>query len=62
VSYSVHVFEDAGAGWRWHLKAGNGRTMATSGESYASAGNARRAARRMIATLRVPVTFHVDAR
>lgn len=36
-------FEDAAG--RWRLVAGNGEKVATSGESFASRGNAVRAAR-----------------
>ena len=38
------VFKDAGGKWRWRLRAGNGKTIATSGESFASHYNAVRAA------------------
>lgn len=34
-------------GWRWRLKARNGRIVADSGEAYASRPNALRAARRL---------------
>ena len=30
------VFKDLGGRWRWHAKAGNGRIVATSGESFAN--------------------------
>ena len=28
------TFQDFGGEWRWRLRAGNNRTIATSGESY----------------------------
>jgi uncharacterized protein YegP (UPF0339 family) len=62
VTRSMHVFEDVGSGWRWHLVAGNGRKIASSGESFDSRSNALRAARAIIALLRVPVVFHLDTR
>jgi uncharacterized protein YegP (UPF0339 family) len=34
-------------GWRWHLKASNGRVVADGGEAYASQSNAMRAAKRL---------------
>jgi uncharacterized protein YegP (UPF0339 family) len=43
----LDVFQDEGGRWRWHIFAGNGRRIATSGEDFASKGNARRAARGM---------------
>lgn len=39
------VFEDLAGKWRWRLRSGNGRIIATSGESFASHYNATRAAR-----------------
>lgn len=35
-------------GWRWRLKAANGRTVADSGEAYVRKANAERAARRLV--------------
>ncbi len=43
-------------GWRWRLRARNGKLIATSGEAFDSRGNARRAARRMSKLTGVPVT------
>ena len=37
----------AADGWRWRLKAANGRTVADGGEAYRSRANAIRAARRL---------------
>jgi uncharacterized protein len=37
-------FKDSGGNWRWRLIADNGEKVATRGESFYSAGNARRAA------------------
>lgn len=42
----IMVYADAGNEWRWRMTV-NGRTMAVSGEAYASKGNAKRAAERM---------------
>src|SRR4051812_6157382 len=52
------VFEDAGARWRWHLVAANGRIVSTSGESFDSRSNAYRAAsdhKRVAAAAALPV-------
>ena len=38
------IYEDAGGGARWRLVAGNGQTVASSGEAFASRANAKRAA------------------
>jgi uncharacterized protein YegP (UPF0339 family) len=38
------VHKDRGGKWRWTLKSSNGQTIATSGESFASRGNAEKAA------------------
>ena len=38
------VYADSGGNYGWRLVASNGQTVATSGESSASKGNARRAA------------------
>jgi uncharacterized protein YegP (UPF0339 family) len=39
------IFLDKAGHYRWRLKASNGQKVATSGESFASKDNARRAAR-----------------
>ncbi len=44
----MFVFEDDAGKWRWRIKSPNGRTTATSGEAFASKGNAQKAADRMI--------------
>lgn len=41
------VYQDRKKEWRWRLTAKNGRTIADSGEGYASKRNAVRAAQRM---------------
>ena len=41
------IYPDKRGLWRWRLKARNGRTVADSGEGYASRTNAFRAARRV---------------
>ena len=38
------IYADAGGNYRWRLVASNGQTVASSGESFASKTNARRAA------------------
>ncbi len=38
------IVQDAGGNYRWRLVAANGEKVATSGESFASKSNAKRAA------------------
>ncbi len=38
------LFEDTGGSWRWRLIDDNGEKVATSGESFDSKSNAKRAA------------------
>lgn len=38
------VYADSGGSYRWRLKDGNGEKIASSGESFASRANAKRAA------------------
>jgi uncharacterized protein len=38
------TFQDTAGQWRWRLKAGNGRKIATSGESFTRRADAMRAA------------------
>jgi uncharacterized protein len=38
------IVKDAGGNYRWRLVAANGEKVATSGESFASKSNAKRAA------------------
>lgn len=45
---TITVYQDKAGGWRWRLKASNGRTVADSGEAYASQANANRAANRLV--------------
>lgn len=33
---AYYMYKDAGAYWRWRLKASNGRIIADSGEGYAN--------------------------
>jgi uncharacterized protein YegP (UPF0339 family) len=42
--FKLEVFADLAGEWRWRMVAGNGRIVATSGEAFASKGNAERAA------------------
>jgi uncharacterized protein YegP (UPF0339 family) len=44
------IFSDKANRWRWRLKDGNNVTVATSGESFASESNARRAAQNVKTT------------
>lgn len=43
----LEAYEDLGGKWRWRLLAGNGRIIASSGESFDSHANALRAAMTM---------------
>jgi uncharacterized protein YegP (UPF0339 family) len=36
-------YQDTGGKWRWRFTTQNGQTVATSGEAFASKGNAKRA-------------------
>ena len=38
------IYADTSGSYRWRLVASNGQTVASSGESFASQANARRAA------------------
>lgn len=49
-------------GFRWHLRARNGKLIATSGEAFAKHGNALRAARMMQKLLPETVKLEDDAR
>ena len=42
--WKFEVYADSGGKYRWRLKASNGQTVASSGESFASKSNAREAA------------------
>ncbi len=44
MSKRFEIFNDRAGAWRWRLKDGNNVKVATSGESFASKANARRAA------------------
>jgi len=44
------IYKDAGGNYRWRLKDGNGEKVASSGESFASESNARRAAQNVKST------------
>ena len=39
-----HIYRDGGGNYRWRLVSSNGQTVASSGESFDSKSNARRAA------------------
>ena len=47
----VIVFKDMGNSWRWDITARNGKIVATSGESFDSKGNAKRAAKAFVRNL-----------
>lgn len=46
---TMKIYKDRRKGWRWSFRAGNGKVMADSAESYISKRNARQAAERVIA-------------
>jgi uncharacterized protein YegP (UPF0339 family) len=43
---TIETYPDTGGRYRWRAKSKNGKVTAVSGESFASAGNAARAANR----------------
>ncbi len=57
---AMEVYKDGGGKARWRLKSSNGQTVATGGESYASASNATRAAQAFLSNAGVS-TFDVYA-
>jgi len=42
--WKFEIYADTGSKYRWRLKASNGQTVASSGESFDSRSNAKRAA------------------
>jgi uncharacterized protein len=42
--WKFEIYRDAAGGYRWRLKAANGRIVGDSGEAYTTRANARRAA------------------
>ena len=58
----IEVWKDPAGGWRWRLKRKNGRKVATAGEAFASASNARRAARAVMRPLGLDLEIRVVAR
>lgn len=46
-AHTFEIFKDArhAGGWRWRLRAKNGKLVATAGESFATKASAKRAAR-----------------
>jgi uncharacterized protein len=42
--WKFEIYADSAGNYRWRLKAGNGQTVASSGESFDSRSNAERAA------------------
>lgn len=44
MAWRFEVYSDSAGHYRWRLKAENGQTVASSGESFASKANAERAA------------------
>jgi uncharacterized protein YegP (UPF0339 family) len=44
MTWKFEIYPDAGGKYRWRLVASNGQTVASSGESFDSKHNARRAA------------------
>ena len=57
---TIEVYEDSGGKSRWRLKSSNGQTIASAGQAYATASNARRAAAAFKANA-VKSTFEVYA-
>lgn len=47
----VEIYQDKAGEWRWRILAGNGQTMADSGEGYDSKFNCERALRRLLGLL-----------
>jgi hypothetical protein len=43
----TELFQGADGLWRWRVQAANGQIIASSGESYSSKWNAKRAAKRV---------------
>lgn len=43
---TIDVYQDDSGKWRWRSKSPNGRIVSISGESFASKGNAMKAAER----------------
>lgn len=43
----AQVYQDSAGGWRWRVRAENGRIVQTSGEAYRTRGNALDAVARM---------------
>ncbi len=58
--HTLRVYADKGGHFRWHLKAPNGRKVASSGESFATHRNAARAAQGLLALLNVNVETDVE--
>jgi uncharacterized protein YegP (UPF0339 family) len=46
--YTVAVYQDRAGGWRWRMKAPNGRIVADSAESYVRRRTAERAALKLV--------------
>lgn len=42
--WKFEIYADSGSKYRWRLKSSNGQTVASSGESFDSRSNAKRAA------------------
>lgn len=39
--WKFHIYKDSGGNYRWRLRASNGQTVASSGESFSSKSAAR---------------------
>jgi uncharacterized protein YegP (UPF0339 family) len=50
---SVRIYQDSSGEWRWTAKAGNGETVADSGEAYTRKEDAERAARDVFSNVQV---------
>lgn len=52
---TMTVYQDDTGSWRWRLRGANGAKVASSGESFASRGNALRAAKRVVELCRADI-------
>jgi|1186.fasta_scaffold337493_2 uncharacterized protein YegP (UPF0339 family) len=60
---AFECYQDEGGKWRWRFTVANGQTVATSGESFASKGNAKRAIdefKRQVERAEVPASEEGD--
>lgn len=48
----IQVYKDVAGGWRWRLRASNGRIIADSAEAYTNKAAAIRASERLLELIR----------